>query len=313
MLLMCKNKKVFNIETEEVYNAELLPGLMCKGKYGLTQQTFKSWMKLRHSSGSNTLARQLRAPLFGQGNRGKIDVITRSLSLSDCYWLKDEFEDIKFEGVSPYYTAFWRMGLKRLYKDEAIPTLYTGGYLPKEWKNKDILWKQKNEIEVLCSRLCEYCGVPIAEVSKAGGGGINVKNFTTPEIMLEQANMSGKFDEYFTEDDIVGEFGVRGVEMIIIDAIVGNGDRHDGNFGYIRSSDTGKYLGMAPLYDFDMALQGVSKTGDDLLVRAAIECINKTNIGRELVNTALEFLDKRRKVEYKVFKVRALKILAGVM
>ena len=42
--------------------------------------------------------------------------------------------------------------------------------------------------------------------------------------------------------------------MIIIDAVIGNGDRHAGNFGWLRNTDTGEYVSMAPLYDFDHAL-----------------------------------------------------------
>lgn len=40
--------------------------------------------------------------------------------------------------------------------------------------------------------------------------------------------------------------------MIIIDAVIGNGDRHAGNFGWLRNTDTGEYVSMAPLYDSTM-------------------------------------------------------------
>lgn len=55
--------------------------------------------------------------------------------------------------------------------------------------------------------------------------------------------------------------------MILLDAIFGNGDRHAGNFGYLRDSNTGEYLSMAPLYDFDHALDATG-TSDNLLLDA---------------------------------------------
>ena len=42
--------------------------------------------------------------------------------------------------------------------------------------------------------------------------------------------------------------------MLVIDAIVGNGDRHAGNFAWLRDTDTGQYVCMSPLYDFDHEL-----------------------------------------------------------
>ena len=55
--------------------------------------------------------------------------------------------------------------------------------------------------------------------------------------------------------------------MLIIDAIIGNGDRHAGNFGWIRNTDTGEYVCMAPLYDFDHALDSTLES-DRLLTDA---------------------------------------------
>ena len=60
--------------------------------------------------------------------------------------------------------------------------------------------------------------------------------------------------------------------MLIIDAIIGNGDRHAGNFGWMRDADTGAYMGMAPLYDFDHALDSTLES-DRLLTDAVKYCM----------------------------------------
>ena len=43
-------------------------------------------------------------------------------------------------------------------------------------------------------------------------------------------------------------------DMMIFDAIIGNRDRHLGNFGYLRDNDTGEYIKPAPLFDNGMSL-----------------------------------------------------------
>jgi hypothetical protein len=42
--------------------------------------------------------------------------------------------------------------------------------------------------------------------------------------------------------------------MIFIDTITANPDRHTNNFGLLRDTTTGKFIGFAPNYDNNMAL-----------------------------------------------------------
>ncbi len=292
MLLMCVNTPVYDIENEEVLQENLLPGYM-KNHFS-NQTVFKKWLKLRYSSNTNTLARQLKGIVFGQGNRIVIDRETRAFGLSDGYWLKDKNVQITFEELSPYYNPFWTGD--GMYSSGAIPTLYVGGYLTKKWINAQWLYKVENIIEVECSRLCRLSGIPCAEIHLATENinlrlnmgimpleldhnnllsvelmsrGIFVKNFTSPEIMLEQADMSGFFDEdNYDNKAILDVFGLDGFKMIVVDAIFGNGDRHLGNFGFLRQASTGEYLGMSPLYDFDHALD--SKNCPDMLMNEVL-------------------------------------------
>ena len=200
------------------------------------------------------MARMLRGLTFGQGNRSEINNRTYMLSFSDCYWLKDEDNSIKFEEVSPYFAPFWT-GTDE-YKSGAVPTLYVPGYINKEWRENGHLFKQGDnlDIELECIELCKMCNIPVEDGIKVENG-IELINFTSPDIMLEQANASGVFDEEeFTDLDIIEQFKISGIQMLTIDAIIGNGDRHAGNFGFLKDANTGEILGMSPLYDFDHAL-----------------------------------------------------------
>ena len=250
MILYCKDTPVYNIDKEEVITHSLLPGLMSKSAYS---GSFKRWFKLRYSSNTNTLARRLKGVYFGQGNRVKINETTHAFSLSDSYWIKRENDSLIFKDGSPYYSNFWQG--KGPYLGEAIPTLYVGGFLNKEWISANELYKYGEETvgEYLAISLCEECGIPVVKAVKIEDG-ICLVNLTTPEVMLEQADESGRLDpDEFDNDTIVELFGLDGIRMIVIDAIIANSDRHAGNFGWLRNTTDGSYISMAPLYDFDHA------------------------------------------------------------
>lgn len=267
IMLMCRNTPVYDITANIVISEHLLPGLM--QKYPDTA-TFNTWMKYRYSSGTNTVARHLKGITFGQGARKRINAQTHALSFCDCYWLKSGDEKICFEDVSPYYTSFWDGSED--FKGQAVPTLYVGGALSKEWKRDGRLYKYGDvAIELQCIELCNLCGVP-AEAAELIPGGIAVWNITSASVMLEQADQSGRIDpENFDEHDILQLFGRAGAQMLIIDAVTGNGDRHAGNFGWLRDNSTGAYLEMAPLYDFDHALDS-TRESDRLLTDAVYSC-----------------------------------------
>ena len=281
MLLMCKNTPVYNITTDEVLNHALMPGTLAIEP---SKENFKIWSQSRYSSISNIASRRLQGSIFGQGNRQFIDRRTRSFSLSDCYWIKQEDDPVRFADCSPYLSPFWKGNA--LYNGESIPTLYTDGYLSKWWENSEWLIKSTYNpeigrsaeetagVEVDCCNLCKVAGVPVCDIVRRDETHIAIRNFTSADIMLEPADTSGRIDTAdFTLDDVLEVFGESGAKMITVDSIIGNIDRHAGNFGFLRDSNTGLYLGMAPLFDFD---HGLSNDNNSLIQNAAI-ALKKSN------------------------------------
>lgn len=300
MILYCKNNKVYNIDTEEVYNVGLLPGLMKKNP---CKETFKIWLKTRYSSNTNSLARRLKGITFGQGNRVQINKSTHILSLSDCYWVKNDDSNLLFEEVSPYYTDFWKG--EGYYKDgNSIPTLYVSGYLNKEWISSKYLNKYGDlDLEVEASLLCKKCDIPVCNISKIQDG-IQIENFTDSNLMLEQADQSGIIDpDDFTEKDIISYMGMFGIQMLTIDAITGNGDRHAGNFGWLRNTDNGSYISPAPLYDFDHVLD--SKASNDRLIKDLLLSVKDTN-NDNMINEVIKICNIVKSSETnEIFKIRS--------
>ena len=124
--------------------------------------------------------------------------------------------------------------------------------------------------------MLRLCNIPSPKVTHYKKDTIIVENFTSKDIMFEAADVSGKLNpDNFNEADILKLFHLKGFHMILTDAIFGNGDRHAGNFGYLRDANTGEYLSMAPLYDFDHALDAKGTTDNLLLDAIDISKSNK--------------------------------------
>lgn len=299
IVLMCKNAPVYNVTENCVINEALLPGIMHRCP---DTAAFNMWMKYRYSSGTNTIARKLKGITFGQGARKRINAETHALSFCDCYWLKTAGEHVHFEDISPYYTEFWDGHAE--FKGQAAPTLYVSGALSKEWKSDGRLYKYGDvSIELQCIELCQLCGVSV-ESAMAVEGGIAINNITTADVMLEQADQSGRINpDDFDEDSVLQEFGADGARMLIIDAVIGNGDRHAGNFGWLRDSNTGEYLGMSPLYDFDHALDS-TLASDRLLLDAVRSC------SADYADVAVDIAEKAVRYNHPVFSRRAETILS---
>ena len=193
-LLYCKNKPCYDIENNQVLDSKLVPYYILKDS-SITR--FNQWIKLKYSTGSNTFARMLRGITFGQGNRQLINEKTFMLSYSDCYWVKDENNTIRFE-------------------------------------------------------------------------------------------------------DMIREFGIEAVRMFAIDAIIGNGDRHAGNFGFLQDANTGEVLGMSPLFDFDHALDDSKEEVSGYLLSTLMN-LNNT----EYIDEVLRITNKASNFSRTIFAKRA--------
>ena len=180
---------------------------------GADNHTFTKWMKYRYSSGTNTIARKLKGITFGQG---AVCALTVRPELEFHRLLLDKAEDdsICFEEISPYYKPFWDGNEE--FTGQAAPTLYVGGALSKEWKQDGRLYKYGDiSVELQCIKLCRECGISVERADETDGG-ITISNITSPKVMLEQADQSGRIDpDDFDEQTIIDLFGKAGAQMLL--------------------------------------------------------------------------------------------------
>ena len=116
-----------------------------------------------------------------------------------------------------------------------------------------------------------------------GDNCIFAKNFTNTQLMLEQAVSDSKYrnDEYDSLD-IINDF-TNGFDMLVLDALVGNGDRHTGNFGWLVDTDTGNIVKSAPIYDFDHALDSKNPKTCILIKEIIDICKNNKEYSLKLI------------------------------
>ena len=247
---MCKNEAVYDIEAKIVINITLLPGAM---KHGTMD--FMTWMQTRYSVGSNVSARRLMLRAFGSDNHNSSLKQTRALSLSDCYWLKEKDEDVKFEELTPYLNEEWD-GTGE-FTGGSISTLFVNGAANKKWINKCTLVKFNSVKELIPFQLAETLELDLVPKAWVEGEDFYISNFTSMSSMLETMEQSGLITGTLNSQELaVTHFGEKAVSLFVLDYLVEHDDRHWGNFGFFRNADIGDYIGMAYFYDFDWAWSG---------------------------------------------------------
>ena len=245
IILMCKDNEVYNVSKNEVLSGELLPGCMKRRTMNYSQ-----WMRTRYSAGSNVSARRMMLTAFGSDNHENVIEATRTLSLSDCYWLKRKDENVSFSEVTPYIHKEWDGS--GIFKGGSLSTLFVNGAADKKWIDSKTLLKVRSYKEYEPYALCYALGLDDAAEAKKTDEGILLTNFTSLDYFLESMEQSGFSEKKDNpREKAVEIFKDRAVALFVIDYLVEHDDRHWGNYGFLRSANTGEYVSMAPYYDFD--------------------------------------------------------------
>jgi len=250
LILMCKDTMVYDISRNVVLSKMLLPGCMLRGT-----MSYSVWMRTRYSAGSNVSARRLMLKAFGSDNHENVITATRTLSLSDCYWIKKQNENVSFDDITPYLHKEWD-GTGE-FKGGSISTLFVNGAADKLWLDSKTLLKVRSYKEYEPYLLCTALDIENIAEAKISDDGLLLTNFTSMDYFLESMEQSGFSDEFDNpREKAVEIFKESAVALFVIDHLVEHDDRHWGNYGFLRDSNTGEYLSMAPFYDFDWAWSG---------------------------------------------------------
>lgn len=249
--------------------------------------------------------------------------ISHALSLVDTFWVKRVGSDLAWKNVSLYTHSFneviaktaFEGGLHGRQLSTTSPEYGTDGSFAKCWI------REGEKIRLLKRGSSGARNAGLEPYSEFYAGQI-VKAFTDEFVAYDLRMRNGRICsvcDLFTDENygylpyaavdkgntsvesVLRKMRETGLEekvkmMFVIDAVILNEDRHKNNFGFIVDNRTQEIVGMAPLFDHNVALlpyaeEGEFAYGGDYLKRKG------PRIGDDWIRTAAMCLDaKTRKV-----------------
>ena len=209
--------------------------------------------------------------------------VSKGLSLNDCYWVVEEGFDGTYDKFNLYdnrfsqvlaLIAFTGYGSSIRTSLASCPEFTTNGMLPKCWRRvhgKVNLYKggtmgasnTGNEpySEFYACQIADALGISAVnyKLSKWKGELCSVcELFTSKEYSFMPVGRivtKGGFEAVRDFYKSMGEDYVNALnDMIVLDAIICNTDRHFGNFGFLVDNITNKIVAPAPLFDHGNSL-----------------------------------------------------------
>ncbi len=210
-------------------------------------------------------------------NRAEIALSYHCLSLLDIFWVKEADEVVEFRNINLFEnhldSAFIDVALrgKQLTVENrhlVAEDLSTQGCFPKAWVLRNGTFyllkdggEEAVENELLASRICQCfrCNQVAYEQEIYDGQPVSVSKIITS---LEQSIVPMEhFEIYAANQDIdrmayIMELDGYSFHMMnILDYLVGNTDRHWGNWGFLMDNCTYKPVRLYDLMDFNRAFQ----------------------------------------------------------
>ena len=204
------------------------------------------------------------------------------LSLSDQYWITLVDSPLSWDDVNFFDNPFSEdigdllFGGKVSSKKPNLisPDSTSDGWLKKRWKIIDGkrclvkggsgMCRQEPYNEAIASLVCRKLGIPHVAYSVIWDGDypysvcedfIDSKSDLVSAYFICETKPFNEGDDLYKHfNDCCRDLGIPDVkaglyQMIVLDFIIANTDRHYGNFGIIRDAETLEWRGLAPMFD----------------------------------------------------------------
>ena len=297
------------------------------------------WLKIRAADNRRPNIRLLKKALrLAERDDISTVVYVNGATITDNYWVRPIGSTLTYDDVRFDNDFFSNLALKGTYdsfnkaamsKHSKTPELTNIGSFEKCWKLRDGKWymHKKATHDELFSELFIYELGKALDMNMAhyerGDGVVKSLDFTdSAKANFEPAStFMGDNEDYLAVvkslESICPEAIEDYVKMIFLDTITANPDRHTNNFGLLRDIKTGKFVGLAPNFDNNMALIArgypTNKVSEkDILIALFKELITAYPQYRKLIPEITEELivDILRKLN---MKVRSKEIINIVM
>lgn len=276
MILMHLNTPVYNFQTKEIYQLELAPKV-----YGKQLDTFHSdliiWLNNRLASIQRVHADKLYKYL-GSTQLENVMLQTHGISINDNYWVADanDLDSIKWENISQFHNklneGIAKLALTGKHTNCLCSSLITPEYTLKGTYAKCIeygftglvLYKlgksSEIEAEIFAFHTAMNLGVKTAQYYLCSKHDLTV--VASPICTNEKVSWISAFDcaKFFEQnfgmnvyDFAATYFPLPFYQMVVLDGLILNPDRHLQNWSFELDGYTNQLLGLAPCYDYNRA------------------------------------------------------------
>ena len=280
------NGNIYKIENLRVENNNLLPVFLINPQNEINVDSVIKWWQSRRIPASRDGVKEL----FFNLNNISLDALAEKslgLSLSDQYWIKPS-NDLKWQDINFFQNDFsgdigdllisgdWNGG------SLVSPDNSSDGAIKKRWKiiggerylikgSSDPFYQTEPFREVFAGRIAELLfendffvryDLIWKNNDKTGKKVYSLcENFVTPDTeyvpfthFREIESTAYKTEQFDICGKIYGKYKYILDLILILDYIVLNEDRHFGNFGMIRNTNTGEFIKPAPVFDTGSSL-----------------------------------------------------------
>ena len=271
----------------------------------LTGDSIAKWLKSRTIPKNRAYVHNFLSKCHLNLNRPmNIIKVSKGLSLNDCYWVVEEGFSGTFEKYNLYDNRFSRVlaliaftgyGSSVRSSLASCPEFTTNGMLPKCWRRvagEIKLYKggTSGASNTGNEPYCEYYAAQIAKelgISAIDYGLSKWKGalcstcvlFTSKEyafLPVGKVVTSGGMEAVTSYYEKMGAAYAKALaDMLVLDAIICNTDRHFGNFGFLVDNRTNEIVAPAPLFDHGNSLFNFAGK-DDLASDAALTAYAQT-------------------------------------
>lgn len=269
----------------KVYDEKAMPVAMFSEDKETLSENFTEWWQSRAIPATR---RQIQEKLAGLGYPNLQEIINRSLglSLSDQYWIKPLGSEIAWKDVNYFTNSFSSEFGKYLLGETELenlpplgihfrsPDITSNGDVQKRWemkgKERYLLktgtrpYVQEPFNEQIAARVLRCMSVPFVDytvIERDGKYFSSCKDFIDENHEFVPAYYPCKAmhpQEKILPEELLAQaieaFNIPDTElfldqMLILDYLIMNTDRHWTNFGFIRNVETLKFEGLAPIFD----------------------------------------------------------------
>lgn len=238
-----------------------------------------------HRTNSRLLKKALR---LTNTEDAELVLKVNAATITDTYWFREDGSGQRYDDVRFKKNLFDKLALSGdpdSFNQPYSPTpeLTNIGSFEKCWRLTDGRWwmvKRGNELErfseLFICKLGKSLGFPMAEYAQENGYILSPDFTNGAEVNYEAADgIVGEDEDYGRNFEVFWKLSPRLAEqylqIIYLDTLCFNMDRHTKNYGVLRDVESGQILSMAPNFDNNIALfargvpKNLARTNDKLM------------------------------------------------